>query len=78
MANSTLKDLITEYGLPLNVRKPRWFGDYYFRAEKMNSTTVSGTIFLNGREHDIKVSLRAKLCNFAILQKNLMRRNPEI
>ena len=54
MATYTLKDLITEYGLPLDVKKPRWYGDYFFRAETMNRTTVSGTIFLKGEEHETK------------------------
>lgn len=54
MATYTLKDLITEYGLPLDVKKPRWYGDYFFRAETLNRTTVSGTIFLKGEEHETK------------------------
>jgi len=55
MATYTLKDLITEYGLPLDVKKPRWYGDYFFRAENLKRDgSVSGTIFLNGEEHETK------------------------
>ena len=55
MATYTLKELITEYGLPLDVKKPRWYGDYFFRAENVHRDgTVSGTIFRNGEEYEPK------------------------
>ena len=55
MATYTLKELISEYGLPLDVKKPRWYGSYFFRAESINqSGTVSGIIIKNGYEHERK------------------------
>ena len=44
-----LIDLINKYGLPLDVKKDWWFGDYYFCAEQItNYGTVKGTVFKNG------------------------------
>lgn len=51
MDEYTLRELITEYGVPLNVKKPWWFGDYYFRAEFLfQSGLVKGTIIRRGSE----------------------------
>lgn len=44
MATYTLKELITEYRIPLDVKKPKWYGDYFFRAQTVNRNgTVTGT-----------------------------------
>jgi hypothetical protein len=51
MDEHTLRELITEYGIPLNVKKPWWFGNYYFRAEFLfQSGLVKGTIIRRGSE----------------------------
>ena len=51
----TLKELITEYGLPLDVKKSWWFGDYYFRAEKLQRTgMISGTVYKDGEKYESK------------------------
>lgn len=55
MTTNTLKELITEYGVPLEVKKPKWYGDYFFRAETVNRNgTVTGTIIQGGLEHENK------------------------
>lgn len=55
MTTYTLKELITEYGLPLDVKKPKWYGDYFFRAETVNRNgTVAGTIIKRGLQHENK------------------------
>ncbi len=52
---STLKELVDQFGLPLLVKKPRWYGEYYFKAEEINSNgTVSGTILSNGVKGEVK------------------------
>ena len=52
---STLKELIDQYGLPLLVKRPTWYGTYHFRAEKLTPNgTASGTIFNNGEKGDAK------------------------
>ncbi|MGN0611072.1 MAG: hypothetical protein ACI4JI_04745 [Ruminiclostridium sp.] len=49
MEISTLKELIAKYGLPLDVKRGYWYGDYYFRAEKINQYgKVSGWIYKDG------------------------------
>ena len=53
--NITLKELIEKYGLPIDVKKSWWFGDYYFRAEKIQHTgVVAGTIFKDGKIYESK------------------------
>ena len=55
MAAKTLNELITEYGVPLEVKKPKWYGDYFFRAETVNRNgTVTGSIIKGGLEHETK------------------------
>ena len=52
---STLKELIDQYGLPLQVKRPAWYGTYHFRAEKLNPNgTASGAIFNNGEKGDAR------------------------
>lgn len=55
MSTQTLKELIIEYGVPLDVKKPKWYGDYFFRAKTVNCNgTVTGTIIKSGFEHENK------------------------
>ena len=55
MVTRTLKELIFEYGVPLDVKKPKWYGDYFFRAKTVNlNGTVTGTIIKSGLEHENK------------------------
>ena len=62
MATQTLNELITEYGLPLDVKKPDWSDDYFFRAEIVEDTLVLGTIFLDGEENmAFRYSLQEKM-----------------
>ena len=52
---STLKELIDQYGLPLLVKRPTWYGTYHFRAERLTPNGMaSGTIFNNGEKGDAK------------------------
>lgn len=73
MATYTLKDLITEYGLPLDVKKPWWYGDYFFRAETMNRTTVSGTIFFQGEGHETKSFSLTEVMQLCYSPENLKK-----
>ena len=55
MSTTSLKELINNYGLPLDVKKSWWFGDYYFRAEKLQRTgMVSGTVYKDGEKYESK------------------------
>lgn len=55
MSTQTLKKLITEYGVPLDVKKPKWYGDYFFCAQTLHRNgTVTGTIIKSGLEHESK------------------------
>lgn len=67
MKAEPIKNLIVKYGLPLDIKKEGWFGDYYFRAEKLNGTEfVSGQIYKDGLVYQSKsfsVAEKMQLCH---------------
>ena len=55
MESGSLKDLVSKYGLPLDVKKAWWYEDYYFHAEKIEQTGgVTGKIYNGGVPHQTK------------------------
>ncbi len=55
MKTGTIKELIKQHGLPLDIKKTWWYGDYYFHAEKINrSGEVSGWIYKDGEKANPK------------------------
>lgn len=54
MEKGTIKFLIDKYGLPLDIRKDWWFGDYYFHAERTVNNRVFGSAYRNGSLYEAK------------------------
>ena len=54
MEKGTIKNLTDKYGLPLDVRKDWWFGDYYFHVEKIANNRVFGSAYRNGSLYETK------------------------
>lgn len=59
-----LKDLVNEYGLPLKVKMPRFYGDFYFLAEKVDERRhmIDGSQFSGGHFYRSKSYSYSELC----------------
>ena len=59
-----LKYLVDKYGLPLKVKMPRFYGDFYFLAEKIDEhrRMIDGSQFSGGRYYRSKSYSYSELC----------------
>ena len=59
-----LKYLVDKYGLPLKVKMPRFYGDFYFLAEKIDERRrmIDGSQFSGGRYYRSKSYSYSELC----------------
>ena len=65
---STILELVEKYGLPLKLTFPRYYGDFYFLAEKNNTSRhmIEGTQYLNGKEYREKSYSYNEICSLYI------------
>lgn len=67
MDSGKIRDLIAKYGLPLDIKKEKWYGNYYFHAQKHDDGYVTGIIFCNGAVYKIEKSfsdsVKMELCH---------------
>ena len=59
-----LKYLVDKYGLPLKVKMPRFYGDFYFLAEKIDERRrmIDGSQYSGGRFYRSKSYSYSELC----------------
>lgn len=57
----TLKNLVDVFGLPLKVKMPRFYGDFYFLAEKINSRSKK----IEGSQYSGRSFYRKKAYNYS-------------
>ena len=62
---STIIDLVNKYGLPLKLKMPRYYGDFYYVAETNNTKRrmIEGTQFHNGEVYRRKSYSYREICS---------------
>ena len=64
-AESELKHLVDRYGLPLKVKMPRFYGDFYFLAENIDECRhmIDGQQFRDGKFYRNKSYAYSEICS---------------
>lgn len=62
----SIKELVDRYGLPLKVKLPHFYGNFYFVAEEINrrKETIEGTQYSNGSIYRRKEYSFSEVCNW--------------